>query len=66
MGNGEEPGVLGTIWNFIKKVACAVVCAWFEILVAILVFVLVIFTVAVTFFLFFIGVDGDSLLVALS
>ncbi len=66
MGNGEEPGFFRRLWNFVKKVVCTIVCAWFEILVAVVVFIFAVVLVATVFFIFFIGVAGDSLLVAAS
>ncbi len=66
MGNGEDTGLFGRLWNWAKIVICTIVCAWFEILVAVMVFIVAIVVVAMVFFAFFIGVVGDSLLVVLS
>ncbi len=66
MSNGEEPGFFGRLWNAVKKIVCTLICAWFEILVAVVVFIFAAVAVVVGFFAFFIGVAGDSFLVALS
>ena len=40
MSNGESKGLFSRVWNWIKRVACTIVCAWKEILIWIIAMIL--------------------------
>ena len=45
MPEDEEPGLLERTWNWVRRTACSIICAWKEILLWVLVCVAIAFLV---------------------
>jgi hypothetical protein len=55
MGTEEDQGLVSQFFGWVKRVICTVICAWYEILILVVIFVSFAALTVLFFYLFFIG-----------